>query len=57
MDSVSLVFSAMVLLAVCWTLGSIVADKVLSDRWKENSIVILLIGAIVLILLCFLCKL
>lgn len=60
MDSLSLVFSMMVLLAVCWTLGSIVADKVISDEKKDikqNPLIILLVGVIVLILVCLLCKL
>ena len=56
MNSISLIFSAIVLLAVCWVLGSIVADWVLSDGLKENPFIILLVGAMVLILASLLCK-
>jgi drug/metabolite transporter (DMT)-like permease len=51
MNSISLVFSMMVLLAVCWTLGNIVADKILSEAWNQNPVVIVLIGSIILICL------
>jgi hypothetical protein len=60
MNSVSLIWSAIVLLAISWTLGSITADKVLPYHrtdLRENPVVIMLIGTMVLAVLCLFCKL
>jgi hypothetical protein len=60
MNSVSLIFSAIILLAISWILGSITADKVLPyyrTDLRDNPMVIMLIGAMVLAVLCLFCKL
>ncbi|SEW35724.1 hypothetical protein SAMN05428988_4381 [Chitinophaga sp. YR573] len=59
MNSISLIFSAIVLLAISWVLGSVTVDKVVPYNrpdLKENPMVILLIGTMVLAVLCLFCK-
>jgi cbb3-type cytochrome oxidase subunit 1 len=60
MNIISLIFSIIVLLAISWILGTIATDKILSleqHKLRKNPVIILLVGAIVLILICLLCKL
>lgn len=60
MNSISLIFSAIILLAISWGLGIVTVDKVIPYHrhdLRENSMVILLIGTMVLAVLSLLCKL
>jgi len=60
MNGISLIWSAIILLATSWILGSITVDKVLPYHrtdLKDNPIVIMLIGTMVLALLSLFCKL
>jgi hypothetical protein len=60
MNSISLIFSAIVLIAISWVLGDVTTDKVIPyyrHDLRENPMVILLIGTMVLAVLCLFCKL